>query len=234
MLLGVAGFSDQGKTELVIRIASELSAKGYEVVTIKHAHEGDLLPAGKDTTRHLEAGAKFSIAVSSEGSTIYSKEASLESSLDLANKVSSPDVILVEGFKNSSIPKIVLGKADARGNIIARGASPDDVFDTAVAYLERGVGIERSLNKLPGLDCEGCGFESCLGLAEAMNDGKADITDCTKLHVGRTLIRVDGKILSLGPFVDEIVTNTILGMVSSLKGGESAGRLIIDIDNSRE
>jgi molybdopterin-guanine dinucleotide biosynthesis protein B len=234
MLLGVAGFSNQGKTELVIRIASELTANGYEVVTIKHAHEGDLLPAGKDTTRHLAAGAKFSIAVSSDGSVLYLQEGSLKSSLELANKVSSPDIILVEGFKGSSIPKIVLGNADAQGKIIARGESPDDVFDSAMAYIERGISIERALNKLPGLDCGGCGFENCRGLAEAMADGKVDITDCTKQHTGRTLIKVDGKILPLGSFVDEIVTNTILGMVSSLKGGESAGSVIIEIDTSRE
>lgn len=234
MLLGVAGFSNQGKTELVSRIASEFSAKGYEVVTIKHAHEGNQLSAGKDTTRHLEAGAKFSIAVSPDGSAIYSQEGSLESSLELANRISSPDIILVEGFKGSSIPKIVLGNAEAKGKIIARGESPDDVFDVAMAYIELEISIERTLNELPGLDCGGCGFENCRGFAEARADGKADITDCTKLHVGRTLIKVDGKILSVGPFVDEIVTNTILGMVSSLKGGESGGSVIIEIDSSRD
>jgi len=235
MLLGVAGFSNKGKTQLIVRIASELSAKGFEVVTIKHAHiEGDLLPIGKDTTRHLAAGARFSIAVSPDGSALYSSEGSLESSLELAKKVSSPDVILVEGFKGSQIPKIVLGNADAQGEIIARGESPDDVFDPAMAFIERGISIERVLRDLPGLDCKSCGFEDCRGLAEAVTDGKADITECKKLHVGRTLIKVDGKIIPVGPFVDEIVTNTILGMVSSLKGGESVESVIIEIDNSRE
>lgn len=230
MLLGVAGYSNTGKTELIVRIASALAGKGLSVITVKHAHsDNGLLPPGKDTTRHLDTGAKVSFAVSSKGMAMFSKDGSLGDALDLAGKVFSPDVILVEGFKGSPVPKVMLGDAEAQGEIVARGNDLDQLFDVAMEYIERGIRIDRALHALPGLDCGECDFENCTEMAEEIADGRVDITQCQKLSSGRTKIIVDGKTISVGPFVDDIVTNTIMGMISSLKGAENPKKVSIEI-----
>lgn len=230
MLLGIAGYSNTGKTGLVVRISSALAQKGVRVITVKHAHSDDgLLSPGKDTTRHLDAGAKLSFAVSSTGMAMFSRDGSLDDVLDIAVKVFSPDVILVEGFKGSSVPKVVLGDAEAQGEIVARGNDLDRLFDVAMEYIERGIRIDKALDKLPGLDCGECGFDNCKEMAEEIADGRVDISQCQKLSSGRTKIIVDGKTISVGPFVDDIVTNTIMGMISSLKGAENPKKVSIEI-----
>ena len=228
MLLGVAGYSNSGKTELIVRITSALADKGVSVITVKHAHtDKGLLPQGKDTTRHLDAGARLSFAVHSEGMAIFSKSGSLDDALDIAIRAFSPDVILVEGFKGSTVPKVVLGDAEAQGEIVARGDDLDRLFNLAMEYIDRGIRIDRAMDALPGLDCGDCGFESCNRMAEEIADGKAELDQCQKLPSGRTRIMVDGKVVPVGPFVDDIVTNTIRGMISSLKGAEDPKKITI-------
>ena len=57
-VFGVVGWKNNGKTTLVERLVAHLTAPGYRVSTVKHAHhEVDLDQPGKDSWRHREAGA---------------------------------------------------------------------------------------------------------------------------------------------------------------------------------
>ena len=57
-VFGVVGWKNNGKTTLVERLVAYLTAQGYRVSTVKHAHhEVDLDQPGKDTWRHRQAGA---------------------------------------------------------------------------------------------------------------------------------------------------------------------------------
>jgi molybdopterin-guanine dinucleotide biosynthesis protein B len=236
MLLGIAGLSNTGKTELVTSLVSRLGEEGMTVVTIKHVHEDStLLPEGKDTTRHLEAGAASSTAVSNDNMVTYRRgDGSLDDALLMIQSSSRNDVILVEGFKGSDIPKVVLGDVEAGGEVVARGEGPQQVIDEAMAYIRRSVSVERAFKQLAGLDCGKCGFQTCWDMAQEIADGKAQISDCKSLGSGKVRIMADGRLVSVGPFVEEIVSGTVLGMVRSLKGAENTLTVTIEINTSQE
>src|SRR5262245_1408551 len=66
-LLGIAGFKNAGKTTLTERLVEELTARGYRVSTVKHAHHGfDVDQEGRDSWRHRQAGASEVAIVSSK------------------------------------------------------------------------------------------------------------------------------------------------------------------------
>jgi hypothetical protein len=57
-VFGIAGWKNSGKTGLAVRIVTELTARGYRVSTIKHAHHDfDIDKVGADSWRHRQAGA---------------------------------------------------------------------------------------------------------------------------------------------------------------------------------
>ena len=58
-VIGVVGWKDNGKTTLVCRLVDHLTARGFTVSTVKHAHHGvDPDQPGKDSRRHRDAGAR--------------------------------------------------------------------------------------------------------------------------------------------------------------------------------
>ena len=57
-VFGISGWKNSGKTGLAVRIVTELTARGYHVSTIKHAHQDfDIDKLGADSWRHRQAGA---------------------------------------------------------------------------------------------------------------------------------------------------------------------------------
>ena len=65
-VIGFAGFSGSGKTQLVERLIPALKLMGLRVSVAKHAHhEFDIDRPGKDTFRHRAAGA-FEVIVASD------------------------------------------------------------------------------------------------------------------------------------------------------------------------
>ena len=66
-VVGFAGYSGAGKTQLLERLIPALRMRGLRVSVAKHAHHDfDIDHPGKDTYRHREAGA-FEIVVASTG-----------------------------------------------------------------------------------------------------------------------------------------------------------------------
>lgn len=109
-ILCVVGSSNSGKTNLVEELIKELSKKGYQVGSIKHTHhkfEPDR--PGKDSWRHRKAGSKISMICSRRAFAIFSdweQELSVE---EIGSRFfHDVDLILVEGYKNSRYPKIVV------------------------------------------------------------------------------------------------------------------------------
>jgi molybdopterin-guanine dinucleotide biosynthesis protein B len=136
-LLGFIGSSGSGKTTLVEKILPLLRGHGLRVSALKHAHHGfDMDRPGKDSFRYREAGAEEVMLVA-EGRWALLREAPEEMSLEaLAGRMAPVDILLVEGFKLASIPKIEvfrpsLGKAaffPGDAGIVA--VASDEFFDT--------------------------------------------------------------------------------------------------------
>ncbi len=96
----------KGKTALIEQLIKRLTSEGFKVATIKHiSNSFDAIK--KDTWRHLEAGAAMTVAsTKNEIVTITrTRNPPLEKALDAI--YIQPDLILVEGYKKSSYPKIL-------------------------------------------------------------------------------------------------------------------------------
>ena len=132
-VIGFAGFSGSGKTQLVERLIPALKLMGLRVSVAKHAHhEFDIDRPGKDTFRHRAAGA-FEVIVASDRRLALMREFEQSARMNvhhlLAELYDGVDWVLVEGFKDSNLPKIEVWRASA-GN---PARYPDDDFIVAVA-----------------------------------------------------------------------------------------------------
>ena len=109
-VVGFAGYSGSGKTTLVEQLIPALRFRGLRVSVIKHAHHSfDIDRPGKDTWRHREAGALEVVAASPKRMVIMREYTDFtEHDVHaLIARLSAPvDWVLVEGFKQSSLPKI--------------------------------------------------------------------------------------------------------------------------------
>ena len=108
-IIGFAGWSGAGKTTLVAKVLPRIVARGLSVSTLKHAHHSfDVDQPGKDSWRHRQAGAQ-EVMVCSQNRWALMRElrGAPEPSFDeLVRRMSPVDILLVEGFKRHSHPKI--------------------------------------------------------------------------------------------------------------------------------
>jgi molybdopterin-guanine dinucleotide biosynthesis adapter protein len=108
-VVGLAGWSGSGKTTLVTKVIPVLVGRGLKVATVKHAHhEFDLDKPGKDSWLHREAGAsEVAIASNRRWALIHELRGEPEPSLvEILNKLSPADLVIVEGFKRHAHPKL--------------------------------------------------------------------------------------------------------------------------------
>lgn len=114
-VFGFAGWSGSGKTTLIEQVIAHLSVRGLRVSLIKHAHhEFDVDQPGKDSYRHRTAGAS-EVLVSSANRWAVMHELRGEPELTLrqaVGRLSPCDLVLVEGFKRESIPKLEVWRAE--------------------------------------------------------------------------------------------------------------------------
>ncbi len=114
-VFGFAGWSGSGKTTLIEQVIAHLTGRGLRVSLIKHAHhEFEIDQPGKDSFRHRAAGAS-EVLVSSTNRWAMMHELRGERELTLRQAVSQfrpCDLLLVEGFKRESIPKMEVWRAE--------------------------------------------------------------------------------------------------------------------------
>ncbi|UCD92541.1 MAG: molybdopterin-guanine dinucleotide biosynthesis protein B [Methanobacteriota archaeon] len=217
MILNIYGRSKSGKTTLIEKIVRRLTEEGHSVVTVKHIKkEGFTIDTeGKDTWRHAEAGAQLLVAGGDqETSFMLKRTVPLEKIIDAIQKNIDTDVILVEGYKSSTYPKVAVGDIEEGENTVFRLKENEDDI---VEYIKSKIEFERVYNHLPLLDCEDCGFD-CATFAERVMSKDAKTEDCK--HYGRKSIcvTVDGKKIPLKKFPAEIFGNAVLAMLNSLRG----------------
>jgi molybdopterin-guanine dinucleotide biosynthesis adapter protein len=107
----VVGYQNSGKTTFILKLIEALKNEGIKSVTIKHHGHGgrpDVI-LQKDSTRHLEAGAVAAL-VEGDGRLVLQAD---ESYLTLDEQIRfmaffNPDIILIEGHKKQSYPKLLI------------------------------------------------------------------------------------------------------------------------------
>ena len=115
-IFGIAGWKNSGKTGLAVRLVTELSARGYKVSTIKHAHHDfDIDKVGADSWRHREAGAhEVTIVSGTRYAIMHELRGTPEPTLDeVLARLAPCDIVLIEGYKREPVPKIEARRTEA-------------------------------------------------------------------------------------------------------------------------
>ena len=121
-VFGLAGYSGSGKTTLLEDLIPRLNAAGLRVSLIKHAHHRfDIDQPGKDSYRLREAGCSEVLLVSDHRWVLMHElrgepEPSLEEQIA---RFSECDLVLVEGFKHTPIPKLEVHRPSVGKPLIA-------------------------------------------------------------------------------------------------------------------
>ncbi len=108
LIISIVGKSDAGKTTLLESLIAELKRRGFKVAIVKHSHHADDLDtATKDTWRFTRAGSELSAINSLDNLAIYRHMDHYFDPQEISNFILwDYDIILTEGFKGSSYPKI--------------------------------------------------------------------------------------------------------------------------------
>jgi len=130
MTLKVVSFvakSGTGKTTLLEKVIVQLKARGYKLGVIKHdAHRFDIDHPGKDSHRLTAAGADTMLISSPEKLAIVKKHAESPPVEELlATYFNDVDIVLTEGFKKSSMPKIEINRQERSATLLCRGEEHD-------------------------------------------------------------------------------------------------------------
>ncbi len=135
-IISVVGPKKSGKTSLVEALVRSLKRRG-RVGTVKNMPDHPVEDRG-DTKRHFDAGAEVVVGVGQDG--IFFKVArggGLEEGLEELRR-SGVDYAIVEGFKGSDLPKIVLGGIDVSNTVrMVEGTPPfdEDLVEELVELL---------------------------------------------------------------------------------------------------
>ena len=227
-VFAVSGVHHSGKTTTIEHLIRELVRRGYSVGTVKSVHRErfSIDRAGTNTDRHRTAGAT-AVAARSDAQTaiMWSGRLDYEEILRLYDT----DWVIIEGAHREAYPRIVA--AGTEHHIEQR-------FDGST-FLICGSVAQRldSWRGVPVMDATTRAKEVVDLLERSVpeydrpKEGQA---------VQRTLepgpeerfeveVRVDGEELHLAPFVQDFVSRTVLGMLSSLKGYKPGSEFTIEI-----
>jgi len=221
VIVAVVGSSNSGKTTAVEVLIKGLTKSGYTVASAKHIpHPGFSIDTeGKDTWRHVKAGASSVLSVAPEELAVIKKVDATKYSLEqiVAETPDEADIIILEGFKglveqDATIPKIVATKTDEDiseslgryKNILAfTGHIPDRKVDTEAPFIDA--------------------LKEPQKLVDLVNRKVAVLVERKRKRDEKITIQVNEKFLPLGDFVQGIIRNAVLAMVSSLKGVKIKG-----------
>lgn len=145
-VLGICAFSGTGKTTLLTRVLPLLGAQGLRVAVVKHAHHSfDMDQPGKDSYELRKAGAAQMVVASRQRLAVIREYAGDREEPDLAEALAAVDaavcdLVLVEGFKRESLPKLELCRPSC-GKPLMCGRDPN-----IIAVVSDGpIALPRSL-----------------------------------------------------------------------------------------
>jgi len=211
-VVGICGASGSGKTTLVERLLPLLRERGLKVGVVKHhGHGGPVAtPAewqGKDSQRLAAAGANRVALAHAGGVWLEAPGLAGAGPRALsARLMAGLDMVIAEGFKSAGIPKI---------EVVAPDAAP--ILPTGgrlIALARRGGhGTEAGL---PVIDCD-----DPQGVVEFLLSQVSPASPPPE----KVTVLLDGQELPVNAFVSAMLSGMLRGFVSSLKGGEDAGRI---------
>ncbi len=224
-VVGIIGYSNAGKTSVVEDLVKYLKEKGLTVSTAKSStHE---INPDKDTERHFAMGAEKVVGVDPKLFHILKRKG------DLFRELLGCDFAILEGFKKrKGYMKVLVAQdegdlelVDDYTFIVTGNEELKEAAERKGAVFLKDSGelyemIESSaFRKLPEENCKRCGRRRCSELAREIFEGTAKDAECAYL-TDQVVLEVDGKAVTLSPFVQEVVDKTVRGLVGTLRNGE--------------
>jgi molybdenum cofactor guanylyltransferase len=112
-VLAVCGFSGSGKTTLLEAAIPRLVERGLSVAVVKHdAHDFEVDKPGKDSDRLFRAGATITLRGRQQQFERRGAGVGLSLESTLARLGCDHDLLLVEGHKDTALPKLWLGSGE--------------------------------------------------------------------------------------------------------------------------
>ncbi len=130
-VISIVAKSGTGKTTLLEKLIAEMKRRGYRVGAIKHdAHSFSIDHEGKDSWRLTQAGADTMLITSPAKIAMVKQNQGKEPDLDetVATYCRDVDIVLTEGFKRSSMPKIEVHRRERSATLLCRGAEYDSTL----------------------------------------------------------------------------------------------------------
>lgn len=143
-IFAVSGIKNSGKTTLVSKLVTALSQKDYRVGVIKHdGHEFEADHKGTDSYKHKVAGAE-NVIVYSKTKLMMVKDLQVPSIDELITLQGDMDIIILEGMKYSSFPKIEVVRSAISQQIVCEPSTllavatdvPMQVLDVPIIALD--------------------------------------------------------------------------------------------------
>ena len=215
-IVSIVGKSDSGKTTFIEKLVPELTRRGYRIATVKHdIHGFEVDREGKDSWRHKQAGA-HTVVISSPEKVALIRDVDRDLTLaEIREKfIQDVDLIVSEGFKKDVQPKIEIFRKEKHKKLLC---TKEDNLIAIVSDKRFRVGV------------------SCFFLDDVR--GVADFIEKRYLQTRKAqgvTLKVDGMRISMTPFVESFVASTIKGMLSSLKGCETAKQIEIRIEGEEK
>jgi molybdopterin molybdotransferase len=126
-LVAIVGRSESGKTLLVEQLIAEFKRRGYKIAALKHSHCGDIEvdQPGKDTWKFAQAGSD-AVCISSPRKLAFIKKSDHDLRVEEVLPIIGHefDLVLVEGFKKSKLPKIEVHRQELGDDLLC---SPEEL-----------------------------------------------------------------------------------------------------------
>ena len=126
-IVSIVGRSESGKTLLMEQLIAEFKRRGYKIAALKHSHCGSIEVdrPGKDTWKFAQAGSD-AVCISSPHKLAFIKKSDRDLRIDEVLPIIGDefDLVLVEGFKKSNLPKIEVHRKELGNDLLC---SPEEV-----------------------------------------------------------------------------------------------------------
>jgi molybdopterin-guanine dinucleotide biosynthesis protein B len=209
-IISFVGKSSSGKTTLLEKVIAELKKRGHKVAIVKHSHhKNDLDTAAKDTWRFTQAGTELSVINSLDHLAIYKRMDSYFDPRDIANFVLWDfDILLTEGYKGSSYPKIE----------VHRAAQGEELL-TDPKLLLAVVTDQPLAIKAPQYS-----HDDIAGIADIIEKTAASQNNDTEVELS-----INGKPAPVSPAVKDQLTRTLTALIPDLQNNGNFNNLHISM-----
>jgi molybdopterin-guanine dinucleotide biosynthesis protein B len=220
-VFSVTGLSGSGKTTTIEQIIKQLNLLGFSVGTVKDIHrEGFSIDTeGKNTWRHREAGAQTVAAHSAnETAVIYPNRLPLNDLL----KHYTQDYVILEGVRDANVPNIAVCHEDAKPNITPQTFAISGRFANRLSPITYHLPVINALTNIKDL------VDLIVKKTPPYTAGIAPECGAPTNELGVSL-KINGNEIGMVPFVQNVIKNTVLGIVKELNGYANGAEIEIKI-----